>query len=317
MTVCTFWSRLDEKYKDRSPSVSRPGRGRTFVTPGVVHDQVAEHQEPAGRPAARRARQRIRRRRRWQPADRHRGRLPAVFLQDRRRRTGRLRLRHRQRAVRADAGEVPVDRAGVRWPDSLAESSQDRRRAVLHHHHRGTPALGGLHPQVLLHAGPPGDEGRRPARRQLQPVGRQAHRRAARRYRRPLRQCGAGQGRCRSGALHQPGRDLPGPGGRPPRRHLRRLHPAADRLPRYPARQGLRLRRAGVQGPEILRRGRRDRGAQGGTPSWSASSTRRSTRFVPTGPTSASRASTSRATSTATDRSPAAVAVSRRLPSAP
>lgn len=54
-----------------------------------------------------------------------------------------------------------------------------------------------------------------------------------------------------------------------------------------------------------------------GTPSWSASSTRRSTRFVPTGPTSASRASTSRATSTATDRSPAAVAVSRRLPSAP
>lgn len=50
---------------------------------------------------------------------------------------------------------------------------------------------------------------------------------------------------------------------RPPRRHLRRLHPAADRLPRYPARQGLRLRRAGVQGPEILRRGRRDRGAQG------------------------------------------------------
>lgn len=54
-----------------------------------------------------------------------------------------------------------------------------------------------------------------------------------------------------------------------------------------------------------------------GTPSWSASSTRRSTRFVPTGPTSASRASTSRATSTATDRSPAAAAVSRRLPSAP
>ncbi|MFV9491710.1 transporter substrate-binding domain-containing protein [Pseudomonas aeruginosa] len=148
-----------------------------------------------------------------------------------------------------------MDRAGVRWPDSLAESSQDRRRAVLHHHHRGTPALGGLHPQVLLHAGPPGDEGRRPARRQLQPVGRQAHRRAARRYRRPLRQCGAGQGRCRSGALHQPGRDLPGPGGRPPRRHLRRLHPAADRLPRYPARQGLRLRRAGVQGPKYFGEG--------------------------------------------------------------
>lgn len=71
---------------------------------------------------------------------------------------GRLRLRHRQCAVRADAGEVPVDRAGVRRPDPLAESPQDRRRAVFHHHHRGTPALGGLHPQVLLHPGPPGDE---------------------------------------------------------------------------------------------------------------------------------------------------------------
>ena len=56
---------------------------------------------------------------------------------------------------------------------------------------------------------------------------------------------------------------------------------------------GLRLRRAGVQDPKYFGEGA-GIAVRKGTPSWSASSTRRSTRFVPTGPTSASRASTSK-----------------------
>ncbi|MNT99631.1 hypothetical protein D3C72_2425310 [compost metagenome] len=51
-----------------------------------------------------------------------------------------------------------MDRGGVRWPDPVVESEEDRRRTVFDDHHRRAQEVGGFHPQVLLHLVAAGDE---------------------------------------------------------------------------------------------------------------------------------------------------------------
>ena len=115
---------------------------------------------------------------------------------------------------------------------------------------------------------------------------RQLHHRSLRRQRRDQ-------------ALHDPGRSLSGRGGRPAGPAARRFHCDGRRLPRDRSGEGLGVRGAGFHRGEVLRGGRRCRGAQGRHRSAREAQSGRSTRSCATASTRPSTTSTSTSTSTA------------------